>query len=164
MSDDLHVTVFADDRRIEALAAYTDGLEELASVFADASVGDGELLDRRPAPGAWSVSEVLHHLADSELVDSERLRRLLAEDRPTWVPWSQEQFAEALMYDVRPAADALTLVLSLRHINSRLLASLSPDQWARVAVHPEEGEIDVAAWVPRTSRRTRCRRVVPWWA
>jgi hypothetical protein len=147
MSDDLHVTVFADDRRIEALASYTDGIEELAAVFADANAGDGELLDRRPAPDSWSVAEVLHHLADAELHHTVRLRQLLVEDRPVWAPWDEEAYAATLLYDVRPAADALTLVLSLRHVNSRLLASLSAEQWRRTAVHPARGEVDVTGWV-----------------
>ena len=155
MADDLHVTVFADDSRIEALSAYTDSIEELVAVFADANVGDGELLDRRPAPDSWSVGEVLHHLADAELHQTVRLRRMLAEDRPVWEPWDEEAYAASLGYDIRPAADALTLVLSLRHVNARLLASLSPEQWARTAVHPTQGEIDVAGWVAVASEHLR---------
>jgi hypothetical protein len=147
MSDDLHVTVFADDSRIEALAAYTDSVEELVAVFADANAGDGELLDRRPAPDSWSVAEVLHHLADAELHQTVRLRQMLVEDHPVFEDWDGGGYARELLYDVRPAADALTLVLSLRHVNSRLLASLSTEQWARTGVHPEAGEIDVAGWV-----------------
>ena len=147
MAEDLHVTVFADDSRIEALSAYTDSIEELAAVFADANVGDGELLDRRPAPDSWAVGEVLHHLADAELHETVRLRRMLVEDRPVWEEWDEEAYAASLGYDTRPAADALTLILSLRHVNARLLASLSPEQWARTAMHPAEGEVDVAGWV-----------------
>jgi hypothetical protein len=147
MADDVHVTLFADDSRIEALAAYTDHLDELAQVFADANVGDGELLDRRPGEGSWSVAEVLHHLADAELQQSVRLRQMLASDLPTWEPWDEEVYAAVLGYDVRPAADALTLVLALRHVNVRLLASMSPELWNRTAVHPTQGPVDVAGWV-----------------
>ena len=145
--DDIHVTLFADDSRIEALAAYTDRLDELAAVFADASVGDGELLDRRPAEDAWSVAEVMHHLADAELHQSVRLRSMLTEDNPTWQPWDEEAYAASLGYDSRPAADALTLVLAIRNVNIRLLASMPVDQWRRTAIHPTEGELDVAGWV-----------------
>ncbi|CAB5040325.1 MAG: hypothetical protein F2911_11555 [Actinobacteria bacterium] len=147
MADQLHVTVFADDPRIESLSKYADGIEELVSVFADANDGDGELLDHRPAPGAWSVAEILHHLADAELHQSVRLRAMLVEDRPLWVQWDEQAYASTLGYDTRPAADALTLLLSLRHMNGRLLASLSPDQWARTATHPQTGSSDVARWV-----------------
>jgi hypothetical protein len=147
MADDVHVTLFADDSRLEALAAYTDHLDELAEVFADANAGDGDLLDRRPTEDAWSVAEVLHHLADAEMHQSLRLRQMLAEDAPTWAAWDEEAYAAVLGYDVRPAADALTLVLALRHMNIRLLASMSPELWTRTAVHPTEGEVDVAGWV-----------------
>jgi hypothetical protein len=146
MSDE-HVLVFADDSRIEALSAYTDSLEELVAVFTDASGGDGELLDRRPAEGAWSVAEVVHHLADRETAMSVDLRRILVEDRPVLVAFDPEAYADATMYAVRPAADALAVVLATRNLNTRLLASLAPEQWRRTGVDPVEGEIDVAGWV-----------------
>ena len=144
---DMPVTIVADDRRIASLSRYTDRLDELVSVFQDASVGDGELLDRRPAPESWSVSEVLHHLADAELHQSVRLREMLAVHVPTWVEWDETEYANQLGYDVRPAGDSLTLILSVRNVNSRLLAILSPEQWDRVAIHPSQGEVDVAGWV-----------------
>ena len=147
MADDVHVTLFADDSRIEALAAYTDHLDELAAVFADAGVGDGELLDRRPGEGCWSVAEVLHHLADAEMHQSVRLRQMLAEDAPVWQQWDEQAYAAVLGYDVRPAADALALILSIRNVNVRLLASMAPELWHRTAVHPTEGVVDVAGWV-----------------
>ena len=147
MADDAHVTMFADDDRLEALAAYTDHLDDLAQVFADANAGDGELLDRRPGPDAWSVGEVLHHLADAELHQSVRLRQLLVADAPVWAEWDEEAYAATLGYDVRPAADALTLLLAMRQVNVRLLASMSPELWTRTAVHPSRGVVDVAGWV-----------------
>ena len=146
MSDD-HVTMFADDARIEALSVYTDSLDELAEIFTEASAGDGALLDRRPADDAWSVAEVLHHVADSELAMSVDLRRILGEQAPTLLDWDEKSYAAAMLYDVRPAADALAVILATRNLNVRLLASLSPEQWVRTAVDPNEGEIDVSAWV-----------------
>jgi hypothetical protein len=151
MSGEEHVTLFADDGRIEALAAYTDRLDELAAVFADASAGDGELLDRRPAPDSWSVAEIVHHLADAELHQSVRLRQLLADDSPTWAEWDESAYAAVLGYDARPAADALTLVLAIRNVNIRLLASAPVDAWRRTAQHPTDGTVDLAGWVQRAS-------------
>jgi hypothetical protein len=152
---DLHVTVFADDARLESLAAYSDHIDELAAVFADANAGDGALLDHHPAEGAWSVAQVLHHLADAELQQSLRLRRMLVEDNPPWGEWDEAAYADALAYDVRPAADALTLVLSVRHVNVRLLASLSAEQWRRTTEHPELGRIDVAQVVALIVEHTK---------
>ena len=147
VSPDRPVTIFADDRRIESLSIYTDRLDELVSVFHDASADDGQLLDRRPASDSWSVSEVLHHLADAEMHQSLRLREMLAVDRPSWSDWDEATYATVLGYETRPAGDAVTLILSVRNVNSRLLAILSPEQWNRTAIHPNRGEVDVAAWV-----------------
>jgi hypothetical protein len=152
---ELHVTVFADDARLESLAAYSDHIDELASVFADASAGDGALLDHPPAGDAWSVAQILHHLADAELQQSLRLRRMLVEDNPPWGAWDGAAYAEVLAYDVRPAADALTLLLSLRHVNVRLLASLPAELWRRTTEHPEHGPIDVARVVELIVEHTK---------
>ena len=144
---DTPVTIFADDARVEALASYADRIDDLAEVFHDAAAGDGDLLDRQPAPDAWSVAEVLHHLADAELHASVRLRRMLVEDHPTWDNWDEDAYAATLLYDVRPPADALALILGIRNVNIRLLATLSPEQWARTATTPSSGDVDVAGWV-----------------
>ena len=36
----------------------------------------------RPVPGRWSTLEVVCHLADSEAIYADRMKRVLAEDRP----------------------------------------------------------------------------------
>lgn len=146
-SEDLGVTVFPDDGRVEALAAYTDHLEALVEVYRDAASGDGDLLDRAPAEGAWSVAQVVHHLADYELAHSVSLRRVLTEDRPALTWFDPDVCAAVLQYDVRPPEDALTLILALRHANSRLLASLPPSAWARAGVRGDGGTRDVVALV-----------------
>ena len=101
------------------------------------------------------MGEILHHLADAELQQSLRLRRMLVADNPPWGSWDGAAYAEALAYDVRPAADALTLVLSLRHVNVRMLASLSAPQWMRTTEHPEHGPIDVARVVELIVEHTK---------
>jgi hypothetical protein len=49
-------------------------------------------------PGKWSVKFVLHHLADSETVLYDRIRRVISE--PTQVIWwyDQDAFAKGLNY------------------------------------------------------------------
>lgn len=127
--DDSPIQVFADDARVEVLAEYTDHVEALVQVYTDAV--QGSVLDRAPAPGAWSVAQIVHHLADYELAHSQTLRRALVEQVPQIAAWDQDEYAARLEYDVRPPEDALTLVLALRQLNSRLLAGLPPADWTR---------------------------------
>ncbi|HET8970792.1 MAG TPA: DinB family protein [Candidatus Nanopelagicales bacterium] len=147
MPDQIPIQVFADDSRIAALTAYTERLEELVAVHTDAMAGDADLLDRAPGVGAWSVTQVLHHLADYELRHSAALRAILVEDEPALPGWDPDRHADVLQYEVRPPADALTVILSLRQLNSRLLACQPPAAWARVATTAEGDRVDLAAVV-----------------
>jgi hypothetical protein len=65
------------------------------------SLGDSELA-RTYGPGKWSVRFLLHHLTDSEVVFTERLRRVISE--PAMIVWyyDQDAWAKALDYTTRP--------------------------------------------------------------
>ena len=39
-------------------------------------------LTARPGPGAWSILEVVVHLADSDAISIDRMKRMLTEDSP----------------------------------------------------------------------------------
>ena len=48
-------------------------------------------LSRRPAPGKWSIAEILAHLADAELVIGYRLRLILASNGTTLKTYGEHQ-------------------------------------------------------------------------
>lgn len=55
-------------------------------------------LARTYAPGKWSVKFILHHIADSETVQFERVRRALCEPRPVLWFYDQDAWAKGLDY------------------------------------------------------------------
>ena len=59
-------------------------------------------LSRTYGPGKWSVRYLLHHLADSETVLYERIRRTLSEERPVLWVFDQDAWANALDYSTVP--------------------------------------------------------------
>jgi hypothetical protein len=61
-----------------------------------------EELARSYAPGKWSVRFLLHHLADSESVLSERIRRTISEPRPVLWAYNQDAWAKSLDYSQMP--------------------------------------------------------------
>ena len=65
------------------------------------SLDDSDLA-RTYGAGKWSVRYLLHHLTDSEVVFTERLRRVISE--PAMIVWyyDQDAWAEALDYATRP--------------------------------------------------------------
>lgn len=61
-----------------------------------------EQLDRNYGPGKWSVRFILHHLADSETVFSDRIRRVLSEPRQVLWAYDQDAWARGLDYSRLP--------------------------------------------------------------
>jgi hypothetical protein len=109
-----------------ALRAQFDGLD-------DATI-------RRPeAPSKWSMIEVAHHLADSDMVVGVRIRMIVAQDRPPIVAYDQDLWVERLRYRQASLSDVLTQFDVLRDANVRLLRQLSPEELQRYGVHSERG-------------------------
>ena len=65
------------------------------------SLGESDLA-RTYGPGKWSVRFLLHHLADSETVLFERIRRALSEPRPVVWYFDQDAWAQGLDYSQVP--------------------------------------------------------------
>ncbi len=59
-------------------------------------------LARTYAPGKWSVRFLLHHLADSETVLYDRIRRVLSEPRQVLWVFDQDAWAKGLDYPQVP--------------------------------------------------------------
>jgi hypothetical protein len=132
-----------DKTRQDLIARYKDGYRVVAEALAKAS---DEELDARPAPGKWTAREIVHHLADSEMTSAIRLRRLIAEDRPTIHAYDEEQFARTLYYD-RPLEASLDAFDAARRTTAELLDRLTPEQWRREGTHTESGPYSVETWL-----------------
>ena len=96
---------------------------------------------RRPEqPGKWSISQILHHLADSDIVWAWRMRVILAQDRPTITGYDQDLWAARLHDDRDDPSEAIELFTVVRRSNLRLVERASPSDLQRVGVHAERGE------------------------
>ena len=98
-----------------------------------------EKLDVAPAPGKWSVRDILCHLADCEIVFAFRLRQALAEDRHVIQPFDQDAFA--LTYSKYDARTALNVFSAVRQWNMALLSALQPADFDKPLNHPERGDM-----------------------
>jgi hypothetical protein len=129
--------------RAQLMQRYRDGAASLREALAGATDED---LDRAAPEGGWTARQVAHHVAESEATAFVRLRRLIAEERPTIVGYDEELFARRNHYD-RPVASALAVVDAVRASSLELLGSLTPEEWARAGVHSESGRYSVDDWL-----------------
>jgi len=132
----------AETRR-KLLDQYKDGYRVVAEALVGAA--DDEL-DVAPAPGRWSARQVVHHLADSEMIAAVRARLLVAVDRPQIVGFDQDEFARRLHYD-RPLEASLDAFKSARRATADLLDTLSDQEWSREGTHTEHGRYTLERWL-----------------
>src|SRR5947208_17156757 len=79
-----------------------------------------EQLVARPVPGKWSTLEVVCHLADFDPILADRMKRVIAEDRPKLVGADENKFAAALAYHDRDPEEELALVERTRSQMARI--------------------------------------------
>jgi len=101
----------------------------------------GEEEDFVPAPGKWSVRQIVAHLADAELVGAHRFRQVIAEDHPTLVAFDQDAWARNLDYARRKPKQSLESFRRMRAENYDLLKELPEAAYARTGNHSERGAI-----------------------
>ena len=103
-----------------------------------------DVLDWKPKPERWSVSEILAHLAALEQVYAERVRRIMAEDSPRLAKYDLDGAKARQEYSRGSADENLEHFTRLRRASLALLAGLPPSACARTAIHSELGVITLA--------------------
>ena len=134
--------MLADERK-KLIELYRGGYAAVAEALL--KITDEEAA-RKPGPDRWSVREIVHHLADSEMTAAVRLRLLIAQDRPTIHGYDQDEFARRLYYD-RPHEQSLELFRLVRQSTAEILDRLTPAEWVREGIHTEAGPYGVEAWL-----------------
>ena len=124
---------------IKVQAATANKLEQLMK-----SVPRRKLM-RRPAPGKWSIGEIVAHLADDELVGAYRIRKILEQPGTAIQSFDQDKWAATGKYARCDPKQSLELFRTLRQANLTLLKSLDKRQWSQHGVHAERGIESIAA-------------------
>ena len=120
----------------ELTDAYLAGVGRLRTAVAGLS---REQLLARPVAGKWSTLEVVCHLADFEPILADRMKRVIALDRPPLLAADENQFAARLAYHQRDVNEELAVVETTRRQLARILRALPEEALQRVGVHSERG-------------------------
>ena len=97
-------------------------------------------LSRRPAPGKWSIKEIVAHLADGEVILGSRYRFIAAHDKPAIPGYDQDLFVEKLGVGNTTTDELVDDFEMARMLNTDLLARLPDEALDRVGIHSERGE------------------------
>jgi uncharacterized damage-inducible protein DinB len=122
------------------LERYRRGPEVLAVVLTGVF---GEEEDFTPAPGKWSIRQIIAHLADAEMVGAHRMRQVIAENNPTLVAFDQDAWTQNLDYARRKPKQSLETFRRVRAENYELLKELPENTFERTGNHTENGPMSL---------------------
>jgi len=124
----------------DTLERFRRGPELLAVVLTGVY---GEEIDFAPAPGRWSIRQIVAHLADTEIVAAQWFRQVLAEENPRLGDFDQDAWANHLDYARRQPKQSLESFRRLRGENYELLKEVNESAFARVGIHTARGPVSL---------------------
>jgi len=127
---------------LKQIGTYTIRLREAVNSL------NNEELNKTYREGAWTVRQLVHHIADSQLNMYQRLKLALTDDNPIVPAFNEEKWA------VQPDTElpVESSIKMLEGINERIVAlgkSLTEEQLDRAFTHQTSGIITVAAKVAK---------------
>jgi hypothetical protein len=132
---------------IQRITAYVEGKQPLAVQSATAKKLERFIkgvptarLRKRPAPDKWSVSEIVAHLADAEIVGGFRMRLILGAPGTPIAAFDQDSWVTSGHYEKRDPRKSVAQFRVVREANLALLKSLTPAQWKHYGMHSERGQ------------------------
>ena len=104
----------------------------------------GAHLGRRPAPGKWSIREIVAHLAETEIVIGYRLRLIRSQNGTPIQAFDQDVWAKNSNYARVDTRMALASFAGLRKLNVAFLKSIPPGKLGYYGMHSERGKETLA--------------------
>ncbi|HEY1376696.1 MAG TPA: DinB family protein [Gemmataceae bacterium] len=128
----------------DLIEQYVAGAAKLRRAVAGLTPED---LRARPGPGAWSILEVVVHLADSDAISIDRMKRILTEDDPLLLYADESAYVERLHTHDQDLEDALRLFEVGRRQWARVLRRLPDEAFLRGGTHNRRGRVTLGELV-----------------
>ena len=91
--------------------------------------------------GGWTVSQLVHHVAESHMQAYSRCKFALTEEKPIIKPYDEAKWAETPEISSTPPEVSLKLLEALQERWVNLLRGLSAEQMQQAYFHPEHGRL-----------------------
>ncbi|WP_044748840.1 YfiT family bacillithiol transferase [Bacillus alveayuensis] len=121
----------------EDLKSWINDIKSLPKRLREAVDGlSEEQLNTPYREGGWTVTQVVHHLADVNMNAFVRTKLIVTEELPTVKPFEENDWAETAEASSFPIEASLKLLEGLHDRWAALLESLEPEQFQRKLYHP----------------------------
>jgi tRNA-binding protein len=137
----------ADNQAYTAALANLVGDEDPLAILADTpsriqaliAGADGAVLRQKPEPGKWSITEIVAHLADSELVFGFRLRMIFTVNGTRLQAFDPDAWASTFAYHLCDVHTSAGLFSAMRMGNLRMLRQVASSLIDNTGTHDEWG-------------------------
>ncbi len=100
-----------------------------------------------PIPGTWSLQQIALHLFDSDLIASDRMKRIAAMDCPLLIGYDESAFSRLPGLNELDAQQACQIFDTCRQMTATILRSLPDESFERYGIHNEAGKVTLAEMV-----------------
>jgi uncharacterized damage-inducible protein DinB len=123
---------------------YAEGAGKVAEAISGLSRED---FLKKPADGSWTIGQIVIHLMDSDLIASDRMKRVIAEENPAIIGYDETAFSQKLYYEKMDFAVAADVFKKNRELTAIILRSLPDAAFERAGMHNEAGRKTLADFV-----------------
>ncbi|BAQ09137.1 YfiT family bacillithiol transferase [Sporosarcina sp. FSL W7-1349] len=119
------------------IKTYADRLRQTVGSLSD------EELEKTYREGSYTVRQLVHHIADSQLNMYQRLKLALTEDTPTVPAFNQDKWAVQPDTEL-PVESSIKMLAGINERLAALFGNITEEQLNRSFIHQVNGEITVA--------------------
>lgn len=103
-----------------------------------------EQLHAKPADGSWTIHQIVIHMLDSDLIATDRMKRIACMNKPLLVGYDESGFVRLPGIDEVSAFTACDVFHKNRQMTATILRKLPSDAWDRFGIHNERGKVTLS--------------------
>lgn len=98
-------------------------------------------LHAKPADGSWTIHQIVIHMLDSDLIGTDRMKRIACMDKPLIVAYDENAMVQLPGTSELNAFAACEMFQKNRQFTTTILRHLPVAAWERFGIHTESGKV-----------------------
>ncbi len=98
----------------------------------------------KPADGSWTLHQIAIHMLDSDLIGSDRMKRIACMDNPLLCGYDETAFSKLPGSDQLNPIAACEMFQKNRAMTAMILRALPDATFQRTGIHTESGKVSLA--------------------
>ncbi len=102
-----------------------------------------------PVPGTWSLQQIAIHMMDSDLIGTDRMKRIAAMEKPLLIGYDETAFSLLPGTNDLDALEACKIFDMNRKMWATMLRQLPDASFERIGIHSEAGAVTLGKMIDK---------------